>query len=284
MSLINQYFEKLAEEEFDVEEERELIRKAQEGDVIAFKKLRRKMDGVIKASIQKAKVTTPNVPAEAQMGAALKEFRRSIESYDGEAGAKPSTWVMGNITKSLKNLDRAYKNETRLSDSSTIELGNIESALKQLESEDGITDPEPKMIRQKIKDNFEKDIDEDTIKNLMERRRKEYSANTVVGEDDFGDSTTFGDVMDTEKITPRDHLDRANEKEKLNKYLDVLDEKDRKLYQQYRGFGDFENTGPMKLLDFAKTNDFKSEYYAKKKIKEIEDVMRKGVESGEGKG
>lgn len=283
MSLIDNFFEKFANDEFDVEEERELIKRFQEGDPIAYKKLRKKFKGVIQDSINKANVSTDNISDKAIMNAAMKRFRTSLESYDPSVGVKPSTWITSNITRDLKNVDREYKNETRLSDSDTILLGNIETAMNQLSVEDDIDDPTPEDIQRKIKDNFSKTVDIDDIENIRKRKRNEFSANRVIGEDDEGESISFGDISSKDEKTVDDYMQQKKDEEKLNELLSKLEEPDRKLYKEYKGLGEYKNQKPKKLLDLAKEHNFDSEYFVSKKLTDIEKKMKEYLDNGNSK-
>jgi len=187
---------------------------------------------------------------------------------------------MNNIVGDLKNLDRKYKNETRLSDSDTIVLGNIESATNQLSVEDGIEDPTSEDIRRKIKENFNKEIDINDIDKIRKRKRNEYSANRTMGEDDEGESVTFGDISNSEEKTVNEYLGEKNDSDKLDSLLSNLEDEDRKLFEQAEGLGEYKGN-KKKLLDIAKDNNFKSEYFASKKISDIKKKIKEFSNDGD---
>lgn len=282
MSVLNEYIEKFAAERFDVENEKALMLKAQQGDILARKKLRLMHDGLIQKAIDLAGINSPNIPAAALRSAALKEYNRSIDTYDASKGFKPSTWIVSNVSQDVKKLDRFYKNPTRLSDSNTILMGNIETAKKQLRFEDDIDEPTPEDLQRKIKENFNKDISADEINSIMRRGRNELSANVSIGQEGIGEDVEFGDVMNVPDIEPADYLKASNEAERLHTMISKLDEPDQKLYKQYKGIGEYAKTGPVKKGDLAMEHNIKSEYFVKNKINEIEKRLKEIGYAGSG--
>lgn len=277
-NLFNSYMEKLAEMQTQSMDELELIRRAQAGDKIAMKQLKQLFAGAINDGIKRANIATPNIPQDSLRSAAARQFVKSIMTYNPAAGTKPSTWIIGNISDDLKKLDTEYKNETRLSASNTYLLSKIESAINSLKS-DGIEDPDNEAIRFKIKENFGKDISIPDIDSVMKRRRLEYSANEIMGNAGTGENLSFGDVMNTGAYTGEDYMKAFNDAEKLNGALSKLDPLDKDMYEQYRGLGQHKANGPMKLPVFAKNNNFQSEYFANKKIKDIETNLKGLIEN-----
>lgn len=263
----------MANNVFDPEAEKDLIRRAQKGDVIAYKRLRKLYRGVIEDSINKSGVSTDNIPRDVLMAESLREFKRSIDTYDLTKGVKPSTWITSNISQDLKKIDRAYKNQARVSDSDTLLMGNIESSIKQLEAE-GFENPDASMISQTLKTNFEKDIEPSQINDIMSRRRKEMSINKGIGEDGVGENLEVQDVINVPDTNMGDIMDGSRKKDELNDLLSKLNEDDRRIFEKAKGIGQFKNSGPVKINEIAKTENLKSEYFVKNKLKGIEDQLK----------
>lgn len=263
-------FDKIA---FDPEAEKDLIRRAQKGDVLAYKRLRKMYRGVIEDSINKSGVTSDNIPRDILMAESLREFKRSIDTYDLTKGVKPSTWITSNISQDLKKIDRSYKNQARVSDSDTLLMGNVESAIKQLEAE-GIEDADPDTIAKTIETNFGKKVDGVQIGDIMSRRRKEMSLNKGIGEDGVGENLEVQDVMNVPDTSMSDIIKEDKSKDDLDSLLSKLNDDDRRIFEKAKGIGSFKGAGPMKVNDIAKDENLKSEYFVKTKLKSIEDQLK----------
>ena len=274
MSLLDSYIEKVAAGDFDTEREIELAKRAQAGDKLAYKQLAKLMSGTIDAAVSRSGVKLPNVSKDTLRLKAMGEFRRSVETFDPNAGAKLSSYIFNNINLSMSKIDEKYKNSSRVSAESTRESGNISSVMKQLDAE-GFKNPTTQDIQMKLKENFGKDFSPEKIENLMSRQRRELSGGMVVGSPDEAEELNFGDLGNVDQVSGEDYIKAMEDKDILTGALGKLDDRSRNIYSQMKGIGDYEKIGPGKMSEVAKANDFNSEHFLKKEMARIESELGK---------
>jgi DNA-directed RNA polymerase sigma subunit (sigma70/sigma32) len=263
----------MAKKEYDLEEELELIRRAQTGDKIALKQLRVRFDGAINKAVKESRVTSHNITEEGLKARAIQAFKKSILNYDGSRDVKPSSYIIGYIAKDLKNEAALYKNDTRIQSANMWDIEAIESAKNKLRG-DGIDEPTVFDIQNTLKANYNKDLSEDHINKVLGQQRRELSVNTEIGEDGVGENITLGEVADVGDVTGQDALKQMNFEEQTLSLINQLDEKERDMYMKFKGFGPYKENGQMKINDWAKENSLGSGYYGEKKVKEIENKLK----------
>lgn len=265
--------EKLAMPTYNIEEEKELILKAQSGDKLAMKKLRMMYDGTIRDSIKRSGVNSQNIPEGALQNQALKAFRSGILNYSPTAGAKPNTFITSYIKNDLKNMETAYQNDTRIQSADAWSLKAIMGATKQLKGQ-GIDNPSVEEIQEKLKTEYDKDFNADYINTTLGKQRRELSGNVGIGEDGVGENLTFEELTDVSGKTVEDFLDEGDDKDKVNDLLSKLDDNERDLYEHINGVGKYEGVKPLKKGTIAQQKGFGSEYFAEKEIEKIKNKLR----------
>lgn len=229
-------------------------------------------NGTIQDSIKRARISSPNIPEGVIQNEAIKTFRNGVLNYSPDKGVKPSTFFSSYIENSLKNLESAYQNETRIQPAESWALKSIMGAKAQLQGE-GIDNPTLEEIQARLKTDYDKDFDTDYIQSTLDKQRKELSGNIAIGEDGVGENITFEELTDQSKVTMDDLMKKQNEKERLNGLLSKLDDDERDLYEQFNGIGKYEGMN-LKMDDIVKQKNLGSAHFAKKENKRIEDKLK----------
>lgn len=264
--------EKQAMPKFSLEEEQELIIRAQNGDKLAQKKLRLMFNGAIQDSIKRSRVNSPNIPDGVLQNEAIKLFRNGIDNYSPDKGVKPNTFFGSYIENGLRNLESSYQNETRIQPAEAWALKSIMGTKAQLQGE-GIDDPTLEQIQARLKTDYNKDFDTKYIQDTLNKQRKELSGNIAIGEDGVGENITFEELTDQSKVTVDDYMKKENDKERLNNLLSKLDDNERDLYEQLNGIGKYEGMN-LKMDDIVKQKNLGSAHFAKKENQRLNAKLK----------
>jgi hypothetical protein len=121
---------------------------------------------------------------------------------------------------------------------------------------------------------FKKNIAISKIQRIDDYTRNELSSDVNLGEDNVGENITYEDVFNIGKKTPEDFIKEQRMKEKIDKARQKLDPFERKLYDEYHGFGDYQGRKAKSIPALALNNNLKDAWQAQKLIKQIDQKMQ----------
>ena len=203
------------------DEEKDLARRAREGDEIAIRQLvQANLRFVVNVAkkYQNQGLPLTDLISEGNIG-----LMNAIERFDVDKGfhfiSYAVWWIRQAILKAICEKSRMI----RLPLNRANELVQIEKARKELQSDHG-ADPDVELIAKKL------NMDPDHVGDLVSIARDLISLDTPVYEDK--DSSFLGDfVEDTSSVAPDDEVIDRSLREEINKVLDTLSKKEADIIQ-----------------------------------------------------
>lgn len=182
------------------QEEQDLVRRAQAGDMMAYRRLKILYSNNINSAIRKSGLNTVVDHVSAQQ-IANAEFRKVVNNYDpvGSTGnfAAFNTYATRSLEGYLQNAKKEHWDfGVRKSAELTEGANVVHSAIKMLKKE-GRQNPTPQDIYNYIQANFPtgKGLSTRNIERIMAYERNEFSASQVVGGSEVDSGMTWADAF-----------------------------------------------------------------------------------------
>jgi hypothetical protein len=257
--------------------ERELVRRAQNGDFMAMKEILMLYNNVVQSSIRDSGLISVMDRASAEQEAinALKKI--VLENIDLTKQTVPNTYIYGQLPNMMRTIK--YENRdfaARKSSELTRHTEAVVSAESFLEKKLGRL-PTSSEAMSYIKNNFDfsNKINKKQIERIQAYNRRELSGNVLMGAEGDGENLTFADVLNVDKRTPGQYMEDTA---KLGQVEDAIgklpDKKQRRLIRSFYGLGEYKGRKASSLNDAAMISAM-SYYDANKTLDQFRDILKK---------
>lgn len=258
--------------------ERELIRRAQGGDFMAFKELQILYHNVIVKAVTDSGLGTvmDNATALSEANKAFKDL--VMKNFDLTKPNKPSTYFIGQLANVLRGVKYNHRDfVARKSEELSMHSEVVATARNFLKKE-LMREPSSQEIYGFVKNNLRtgKSLTVDKINRINALNRTEYSGDIQIGGDtDKGaDYITFEDVMNTSKKTPEEIMTISSENDKIERMIEQMPKRERRMLKNYYGLGEFKgqkNTS----LNRVSVNNGMTYYEAQKALQNFRNLLMK---------
>jgi hypothetical protein len=260
------------------EHERELIRRAQNGDFMAYKELQMAYRNVINSAVSSA-----NLNSVMDYNTALQEGNKAfkeliMKNFDLTKPNKPSTYIIGqlpNVLRKVKynNRDFAGRKSEELSMHSEI----VNTARNFLQKELG-RDPSVDETFNFVKNNLKtgKSLTPEKIKRIDALSRSELSGNVQIGGSDSSngaDFITLSDITNIESNTPEQVYETGLRNQRVESVINRLPKIERRFIRNFYGIGEFKNKKADSLYS-ASVNNGMTYYEAKKVVDKFKQMLK----------
>ncbi len=259
------------------QEEQDLVRKAQAGDMMAYRRLKILYSNNLNTAIKRSGLNTVVDHVSAQQ-IANAEFRKVVNNYDpvGSAGSFATfhTYATRALEGYLQNAKKEHwdfgvRKSAELTEGSNI----VHSAIKMLAKE-GRQNPTPQEIYNYIQMNFTtgKTLSVRNIERIMAYERSEFSGSKMVGGSEVDDSggmswaDAFGDKEDVSDVS-------AVAAERI---VAEMPPNQQRFLRSYFGLGPFKSNRARNITQ-AVLNGNMTHHEGKKVLAEFRERLRKEV-------
>lgn len=170
------------------EEEMDLLKRYQAGDMQAYSKLRLSLRPLVETAIASAMPSGNDVSASNLRMRADIEMPKILQNYDLDRGVKLKTFILSNLKGYLRNAAAENMSGPYVPRNQHTDLNRYRQAVRDAEMEFG-RNPSEDQVRQfypeaEATTNFDK---------IKQYHVNSYMSDAVFGEDDEGDGVTFKD-------------------------------------------------------------------------------------------
>lgn len=183
------------------EEELDLLKKFQQGDTIAYGKLRLSLRPLVEKAIVDATPSGNTVSASVLRMKAETEMRKILQDFDPYQGTKLKTYILSRLKGYLRNAVADNVSGPYVPRNQQTDLNRYKQAVRDAQMEFGRNATEDQ-IRQFYPEN-EASTSFDKIKTY---NVKSFMSDAKFGEDDDGNEMTFNDQFTTGTAISRDDL------------------------------------------------------------------------------
>lgn len=281
-TLLEKYANDLTSWENSLDDEdkkqRDLIRKSQNGDFLAYKQLKSSYQNIINKSISDAGLTSVMDFTTAQQEGS-KAFRELImKNFDLNKKVKPKTYIIGTLPLMLKKVKYDERDfAARKSRDLTMQSEVVSTAKNFLKQELG-RNPSLSETYTFIKNNMStgKSIDTNKIKKVEAYERRELSGNQQIGEETQADGAeylTLQDITNVSDITPEQMYEANMKNQAIESVINKLPRMERRFIRSFYGIGEFKNKKANSLHQAALNNNM-SYYEAQKTVSKFKKMLK----------
>ena len=257
--------------EADIDQDRELIRRAQEqGDKFAMNELVRKYRGLITQSVQKSQLSFVMDNAMAQQYA-VGIFKDLIKNnFDLKKENKPSTYLLTTLPEMLKKkryefMDTGARKSAELTRKNQYKFSAEEFLRRELNREPTIDE-----IYSYITDKsgLALKVDKKELIRINQLNRRELSGDEQVGGDTQAEFLTLRDIKNVDRLSPEEVFNNSLLQQRIESVIQSpannFTRQERKFIRYYAGLGEFKGRAAKSPNDAALSNGMT--YYEARRI------------------
>lgn len=183
----------MAKKDFDINKERDLLIRAQQGDMMARKQIHKEYSGMLDKISRPQAVATGQPPIAARIEAS-KLLDKYIDSWDPTVPYKPSTYLYGNVQKKLGRYLNDRSQTVRTTEFYGVDIGKYTASVGELSQQLGRKPTDEEVLEDMQKSYPDKKFTLEHIRRLRDSVRTTVSASTIIGSSDEGSTVTVGDL------------------------------------------------------------------------------------------
>jgi hypothetical protein len=260
-------------------QERELIRKAQSGDWMAFKDLQMRYRGTINSAVKKSGLTSA-MDRDVALQESNKAFRNLImNNFDLTKPVQPNTYIIEQLSNVLRKVK--YNNKdfvSRKSEELSMHSEPVAIAKNFLRKELGrepSVDETYNFVKTQLRTG--KSLTPEKIKRIEALDRNERSGNVQIGGTDStsgADYITLQDITNIGSKTPEQIYEMNIKNQRIEEIINRLPKTERRFIRNYLGIGtEFKNKKADSLYNVS-LNSGITYYEAKKVIEKFNQMLK----------
>lgn len=253
---------------FDVDKERELLQKAQQGDLKARKQLHVIYRGLLD-SIVYPKFNYSPQPVSAIRAEAEGLLDKCIDSWSPVANNKPSTYIQKYISNKLLRYVNDNKQLVRTTETYAWKTDKFSDVLNELRNQLHREPTDEELVIQMNKKYPDYNLTTKDIKRLRNELRTTTLSSTVIGSSDDS-SMTAGDLAFTSTIDPLKQYSMTLKARELNNRISTLPEPHQTVIKYHAGLDGFPQ---LSLRDIAVKTGM-NKYRIQKVIDETKEKLQ----------
>lgn len=256
---------------YNADKERELLLKAQQGDIRARKELHEMYRGALDSLVYRD-FRNRNQPIVAIRSEAENLFDKFIDQWDPSRSNKPNTYFYGNIQKKLQRYVNEHANPVRITEQYSSKIGKYKDTVKELQQQLGRTPTNLEVQKRMNKKWPNFNLSEKDVARIKSDTRTTIFASTPVGSVDEGTTLSMGDLAFTEGENLLEDYKREVQIQEMMTKVNSLPERERIVFLHYYGLQGYPKLSYRELATKLGINKYK----VQKHLQAAEGKLRSG--------
>jgi RNA polymerase sigma factor (sigma-70 family) len=256
---------------FDIPKEKELIAKAQAGDIAARKQLHQIYKGMLDSIVYQNFRNSPQ-PYIAIRAQAERLLDQALDRYNPTMANKPTTYFHGYVENKLQRYVNDHANPVRITEQYAWKVGKFKDSMSELTQQLGRKPTDIELERFMAKKYSPHEFNLKTINRLKNDVRVTSFASSVVGRQDEGTPLTMGDLVFTSNRDPMEEYMLDVKTKMLLDKVDTLGEPHKTIILHYFGLKGYSKLSLRDLSAKLGINKYRVQKYLNEGLEKIKDV------------